>query len=174
MANINDSLPITLKFEGGYGNDPDDPGGETNFGITKKTALAHGYNGDMRKIPMDVVTKIYKVGYWDALKLDDVNSQLFANNAFDCAVNMGTGISAKMMQNAANNVDPDANLTVDGAIGSHTIQAINTITDDEELEQELNTAFADLRGQRYNYLVQRNPVLAKYIKGWMKRCDVNV
>jgi len=36
MANFNQALKKTLVFEGGYVNDPDDPGGETNFGISKR------------------------------------------------------------------------------------------------------------------------------------------
>ena len=173
MANIQDSLNITLAFEGGYVKDPDDPGGETNYGITKNNAIAFGYTGDMHTIPMDVVTHIYKTGYWDVLGLDNIDSQSFANNAFDCGVNMGTGISARFMQESANNIDPNANLSVDGQIGGHTIQAINTITDDENKEADLNSAFAQLRSNRYHTLVQNNPKLAKFLNGWLKRCDVN-
>lgn len=37
-----------LSHEGGYVNHPKDPGGETNWGITKRTAMANGFNGSMR------------------------------------------------------------------------------------------------------------------------------
>src|SRR5690606_17458156 len=66
------ALAHTLPLDGGYSNDVDDLGGETNYGITKKTAMAYGYNGPMKDIPMSVVEDIYKKMFWDVNKLDEV------------------------------------------------------------------------------------------------------
>ena len=53
-----DALKRVLKHEGGYIDHPSDPGGETNFGITKAVARNYGYSGSMRNIPADIVEKI--------------------------------------------------------------------------------------------------------------------
>lgn len=58
-------LKEILKHEGGYVNHPSDPGGETNYGITKATAKANGYTGSMRSIPMSVVERIYAGKFWN-------------------------------------------------------------------------------------------------------------
>ena len=78
--NFQECLNEVLKKEGGYVNDPNDSGGETNYGITKNVAVSFGYNGNMKTIPMDIVAQIYKKKYWDALRLDDI-SVLFPKTA---------------------------------------------------------------------------------------------
>jgi lysozyme family protein len=74
-----DALKRVLKHEGGYIDHPSDPGGETNFGITKAVARNYGYSGSMRNIPADIVEKIYKNQYWDAMSCDNFRSQLHFN-----------------------------------------------------------------------------------------------
>lgn len=88
--NFENALKKILEWEGGYTNDPDDNGGETNYGITKFDALRAGYLDDMKKIPLDIVTSIYKKDYWDSIKCDLLPEyiKLFA---FDTAVHLGVG-----------------------------------------------------------------------------------
>ena len=57
----------TVGIEGGYSNDPDDSGGETNWGITKATAVAYGYTGPMRDMPRETAHGIYLNGWWRCL-----------------------------------------------------------------------------------------------------------
>ena len=59
-----------LRTEGGYVFDPDDSGGETNFGITKDVARAYGYTGCMRDLTRDQAFDIYVARYWDAVRGD--------------------------------------------------------------------------------------------------------
>lgn len=86
--NFERCLKEVLRQEGGYVHDPQDPGGETNYGVTKRTARAHSYNGSMKSIPMSVVERIYRAGYWDAVKADDLPAGLDLA-VFDFAVNSG-------------------------------------------------------------------------------------
>jgi lysozyme family protein len=61
-----------IELEGGYVNDPSDSGGETNYGITKKIAVAYGYTCEMIDMPVEVAFDIYASMYWDVIKGDDI------------------------------------------------------------------------------------------------------
>lgn len=99
-SNFAASLKLVLKHEGGYANDPNDNGGETNYGITHATARAHGYRGSMRDIPMSTVHAIYKQSYWDALKCDNHPAGL-DYCIFDYGVNSGVGRARKVLASLA-------------------------------------------------------------------------
>ena len=106
-----------LEHEGGYVNDPQDPGGETNYGITRTTARAHGYRGDMRAIPMSVVHRIYRRSYWAAVRGDELPRGVDLA-VFDFAVNSGPHRAAEFLQRAVG-VDDD------GKIGPVTLRAVS-------------------------------------------------
>ena len=116
MANFTYSLAKVLKHEGGYANDPNDRGGETYKGITRK------YHGDdlmwkyidkykdecggvnsvfKKKLDADKaianrVANIYKTSYWNPFGLDNVNNQKLADQIFDDAVNRGVSAACKL------------------------------------------------------------------------------
>lgn len=70
--------------EGGYVNDPQDPGGETKYGISKRA-----YPGvDIKNLTLDVAKDIYRRDYWTPLRLDN-RPYREALVIFDCAVNQG-------------------------------------------------------------------------------------
>ena len=93
QANFPDSLKAVLRSEGGFSNDPRDPGGATNFGITQRTydawndTKAHARQS-VRFIGLDEVSAIYKTEYWDAVHGDLLASGL-DYVVFDYAVNSG-------------------------------------------------------------------------------------
>ena len=109
MADFNKAFDKTSMHEGGYVYDPDDAGGETYRGISRK------YNPQWigwetidktrPNIPNNeldpLVRQFYKVGYWDINKLDNF-PQSVANEMFDTGVNMGTGRAAKFLQKSLN------------------------------------------------------------------------
>ncbi|MBM3529042.1 MAG: hypothetical protein FJX62_13210 [Alphaproteobacteria bacterium] len=96
-SNYDEALRRVLGHEGGYVNHPRDPGGETNYGITVAVARQNGYAGPMRDIPMEVVKRIYKAKYWDALRCDELPAGVdYA--AFDYGVNSGVGRSGKVLR----------------------------------------------------------------------------
>jgi lysozyme family protein len=103
--------------EGGYSNNPADPGGETMFGITQRVAEANGYTGAMKDLPRDTAKAIAKRQYWDTLHLDDINPRV-AFQVFDA--NYNGGRAARWLQAAAG-VDQD------GVIGPATIAAVNNL-----------------------------------------------
>ena len=103
-ANFFKSLEIVLKHEGGFVDHPEDPGGATNKGITHKTYsdfLGRPLEdvSELKNIPDEHVQKIYKDGYWDRVKADQLSSGVdFC--IFDWAVNSGPGRAAKALQKA--------------------------------------------------------------------------
>jgi lysozyme family protein len=113
MAASNYAACLTkiLRYEGGYVNDPHDPGGETNYGITVAVARANGYQGSMRSIPMDLVKSIYRKRYWDVVHGDSLPAGLDLC-VFDYAVNSGPGRANPL-------------LTQVNAVGGSTADRIN-------------------------------------------------
>ncbi len=91
-ANFDAALALTLRWEGGYSDNPADPGGATNFGVTRAT-LAHARGRAVSKAEVRALTKaeaaaIYRQLYWDKIVGDSLPSGLDVA-VFDCAVNSG-------------------------------------------------------------------------------------
>ena len=139
--NFDKCLPKLLKDEGGYGNDPNDNGGPTKYGITiydvrryvKKNATAQ----DVRNLTVDQAKDIYKSKYWDALFCDDLPSGV-DYTCFDYGVNSGLGRPRKALEQFKS------------LSGSKLIDAIN----DER------TTFLKRIGVGHN---------AGFLKGWLAR-----
>ncbi|OBU84587.1 glycoside hydrolase family 108 protein [Chromobacterium subtsugae] len=117
MANFNAAFTALIGNEGGYSNNPHDPGGETMWGVTKRVAVAAGYTGAMRDMPLATAQAIAKREYWDKFQCDALPDAL-AFQVLDAAYN--GGFPAKWLQNAVG-VHPD------GHIGQATIQAANAM-----------------------------------------------
>lgn len=101
QSNYAACLKQILKYEGGYVNNPNDPGGETNYGVTKATAKAHGYTGPMRTIPMSVVEGIYAKSFWNtpSYKGDTLDAGVDLA-VFDFGVNSGPSRAGKYLKAA--------------------------------------------------------------------------
>lgn len=114
-----------MGHEGGYVNHPDDPGGETIWGITIATARANGYMGKMRLMKRDQAKEIYRKAYWERAKCAQYNSAI-GFQMFDAAVNHGIGNAIRFLQRAVGVAD-------DGVVGKITLGAINEKTLDDVL-----------------------------------------
>lgn len=99
-----------LLSEGGYTNNPRDPGGPTNWGITLADARLHwkadATAEDVRAMPRSVAVAIYKPKYWDALRCDDLPSGV-DYVVFDYGVNSGIGRAARVYKEFSH-LDPVA------------------------------------------------------------------
>lgn len=141
-----------LGHEGGYSNHPDDPGGETMWGITQRVARANGYLGPMRELPVSLAKSIYKELYWDSVRADEVPRQ--ARYAlFDAAVNSGPVQAVKWLQRAAEVAD-------DGKFGPATLRAVQAY-DPELLE-------ARMLGFRLMFMTELGN-WRSFNKGWARR-----
>ena len=113
---FSEAIAIVLKHEGGYVNDPDDPGGETNYGISNRSYPKY----DIKNLTEEDAKDIYKQHYWDVSKVEKLKDELRLDY-FDMCVNMGQRTAVKCLQKATNNA-PGKMIAVDGRIGPNTIR----------------------------------------------------
>ncbi len=171
MADFDLFLPMVLRFEGGFVNDPADPGGATNKGITLKTftgcaekLLGVEPNLDNLKGLSDSQTgTIYKALYWNAVHGDEIASQNLAAIVCDFYVNAGSH-ATKLLQSVLNSLG--SNLVVDGAIGSSSMQALAAASQDEVYRR-----YKQGRIAYYQDLVQQEPSLGTFLNGWLNRVN---
>lgn len=120
MANFNEAIDKVLKSEGLYSNDPDDNGGETFRGISRKAnpkwigwEIVDSYKvagkNFKNKIQADrtllrLSKEFYKLRYWDCFDLDNEKNQNIANMIFDMGVNAGVSVARKLYNNVQNKV----------------------------------------------------------------------
>jgi lysozyme family protein len=157
--NFEPSLDFLLKSEGGFVNNPKDPGGMTNLGVTAKTWSE--FKGrptsekEMRNLDKDDVAPLYEKKYWDACKCDSLPSGI-DYLVFDFAVNAGPGRAVKVLQKSLG-------LPEDGVIGPATLQTVDT-TD----KNELISRFSEAKKEYYESL----PTFPEFGKGWLERIDI--
>lgn len=118
--NIEKSLKHLLGNEGGYSDNPADPGGKTMYGITERVARSFGYKGEMRNLPIATAVEIYRKNYWVPIKADQLPDDL-RFHIFDAAVNSGVSQAIRFLQRAAG-------VTEDGSIGPKTLSAAADVT----------------------------------------------
>jgi lysozyme family protein len=168
------AIKETLGFEGGFVEDPADPGGATNWGITEEVARYHGYRGEMSDLPQSKAIEIYYKDYWYKNDLHSIAKydERIALELFDTGVNMGTGTAAKFLQRALNCLNREgslfSNLNVDGIIGYATVSVLSKLgrqRDKNTLLKMLNV----LQGARYIELCEKKETNERFVRGWFKR-----
>ncbi len=137
-----------IGYEGGYTLDPKDPGGETNWGISKRAYPAV----DIKNLTRDGAKDIYKRDYWDRAQCDKLPPTL-AFLLFDAAVNSGIGQAIRFLQRAVGVAD-------DGVLGALTLAAVQRL-DNESL-------CARFLGQRLDFMT-RLSTWDYFGKGWARR-----
>lgn len=164
----------TIGIEGGYSNNPADPGGETNWGITIAEARAHGFHGPMRDMSIAAARDIYRQSYWNLLHLSEVDaiSPAVAQEMFDIGVNRGRSVPVPYLQRALNAFNrqgkdyPD--IAVDGLAGAMTIAALRSFIHQRGALGEkvmLHALLAQL-GVGYLEIVEKRPQSEDFIFGW--------
>lgn len=90
-SSFEEATKFIFKREGGYANDPDDSGGETNFGISTNA----NPDIDVKKLTPDTAKQLYKERYWDAIDADNIPEDMRLQ-VYDTAVNMGVGAAKQL------------------------------------------------------------------------------
>lgn len=171
--------PVLKANEGGYVNNPNDPGGETNYGITAETARRYGYGGPMRDLPLTKAIDIYEQHYFIGPKLNSVATlaPALAVKLCDIAVNMGPHYAGEFLQIALNGLNRQgrdyADLKVDGDIGRKTVDALQAYCKARPGtgQMVLIVAVRSLQAARYITLTQTNPKLEDFLYGWLLRAQ---
>ena len=154
--NFEQCLALVLKEEGGYVNDPRDPGGRTNHGVTQKTwesYVGHPVTEmDMMNLTIQDVAPLYKEQYWDKINGDSLPLGIdYAT--FDMAVNSGVGRAAKTLQQVLG-------VAQDGQVGEATISACEAAN-----PREIATGVCE---KRLAFL-QSLPTYDTFGRGWSSR-----
>lgn len=157
MASFEIAVEKTLAHEGGYVNHPDDPGGETNYGISRRSYP----NADIRNLTKEAAVKIYQRDFWLPL-YSDIRYQRIANKIFDMSVNLGVTNSHVIVQKAMRNLGKA--IKVDGVFGPNTLALVNQ-SDPNALLLEM----IRLHVEYYLTRVERKPSQVAFLRGWIRR-----
>jgi lysozyme family protein len=151
--NFDQSFAKLIGHEGGYVNNPADPGGETKYGISKRS-YPHLAIASLTKYDASV---IYHRDFWNAAHCDSLPDEV-RFDVFDGAVNSGVSQSAKWLQGAVGAVQ-------DGSIGPKTIAAARAIPG--------ATVAARFNGQRLKFMTDLK-TWDSFGKGWARRIAKNL
>lgn len=178
---------FTQKWEKGYVNHPNDPGGATYNGVSLRFLKQTGIdvNGDGHIDAKDIralyerndqatVDKIFFNAFWRDPGLDRFNSLHIQTVIYDCNVNTGRTQSAKCLQRALNFVAGGTPLKVDGKIGPKTLGLANELG--QGMGQAVAHSFLEYRQSFHNALVKNSPYpdgrdYRPFAKGWRNRVD---
>lgn len=170
MADVKILAPFILKWEGGFVNHPNDPGGATNKGVTIAVWKSQGYDkdgdgdidvADLKLIDNNDATKILKSNYWNRWFADQIKSQAVANTVVDWVWGSGAW-GVKIPQRLLGLKD-------DGIVGYVTLNKIN-----EVIKKDKDNFLQELYNARFKYLqdiIKRNPKLKVFEKGWNNRMN---
>ena len=154
--NFDKCFELVLEHEGKYVNDPRDPGGRTNMGVTQRAWESYlnrsVTEAEMRALTPNIIKPFYRHQYWDKLKGDQLPAGVdYA--AYDLAVNSGVSRAAKYLQEIAG-------VVADGIIGPKSLEAIAACNPEEVVD-----ALCDMRLE----FLRRLPTFGTFGKGWSRR-----
>ena len=139
-------------------NDPDDPGGETKYGISKRTYPKL----DIKNLTEQQAKDIYYTDWYVPLHLNEIKDLRIAAKVLDTCVNVGKKPGMRIFQQSLR--ERGHNVTVNGIVSGATIEAANRAN-----PEKLLGVLQGRQAAYYRSLIVANPTLAKYAVGWMKR-----
>lgn len=156
-SNFDAALSAVLVHEGGYVNDPQDPGGATNKGVTQGTYDLWRVDHQLpirsvKHITAAEIMALYKHRYWDKVAGDQLPAGL-DYCLFDFAVNSGPSRAARYLQEALG-------VNADGKIGPVTLDAVEVVPAEQLIQAVCNMRLAFLK---------RQPHFPRFGKGWTRR-----
>lgn len=163
MADAKKLKAFILRWEGGYVNDPVDKGGATNKGITLATFRqfygATATVDQLKALTDEQWLHIFRCGFWDKFKADDIANQSVANLCVDWAWASGVGTAVRQVQALLG-------VSVDGIVGAKTLAAIN--------KANQRHLFAKIKSARLRFvenIVKRDTTQRKFLNGWKNRIN---
>lgn len=161
---IKNIINNAIKIEGGYINDSDDYGGETKYGISKRSYP----DIDIKNLTEEQAFEIYKRDFWDKSGIEKLYCFSLNRSIFTLLINIGIPTTIKCLQKAANNLILNCNgyapvLLCDGILGEKTVELVNAYYL-VGMSYPLLTEF-EMQSIDY-YRALKN---SKYIHGWLNR-----
>ena len=164
MSAFDEAFEVVVGLEGGYINDPNDLGGETKYGISKR----YHPNVVIRTLTLGEAKQIYWNEYWNKLLLAQVQDANIATEIFEQAVNLGSVVAVKNAQTSISLIE--GSVIVDGYMGIGTLFALNCLGNRKSAFLKCMTA---LQFNIYRDIVAKNPSQSKFFLGWLKRVNFN-
>ena len=165
------AIEKTLSHEGGYVNDPNDPGGETNWGIAKKFYP----DVDIKNLTREGDIEIYHKDFWIPLHCEDLPENI-ALEIFDTAVNTSQRRAAKILQGSL--ILLGNQVTLDGVIGSQTVTAVSVYPHQDALLKCMNgfqfmvyVLGAASEDEVIQMIRSRKGHVQRYLRGWLARVE---
>ena len=153
-----EAFEYVIENEGEYVDDPHDSGGETKWGICKRSYP----HLDIKKLSLNEVKEIYHRDFWERGKYEDITDTSLAVKLFDLSVNIGTKQSNILIQRALQSVGEA--VIEDGIVGAITLAAIN-----KSPPRELLAALKSESAGYYRLIAAKNPSQKKFLNGWLNR-----
>lgn len=151
--NFDDAFEKLIGHEGGYVNNPADPGGETKFGISRRAYPLE----DIKAMTLGRAKFLYQRDYWGPAGCDAVPDGV-KFDLFDCAVNSGVTAAVRLLQNAVG-------AAPDGILGPLTLQAVNSMP--------VPRLVARFNGWRLAFMAN-TPQWETFSRGWARRIASNL
>lgn len=162
------SIPTVLRHEGGLVDNPNDPGGITNHGVSLRWLKSKGLAGDIdhdgdvdaqdiKLMTVDQASEFYKTFWWDIYHYENIVAQVPATKVFDTAVNMGPMRAHKFAQQIVG-------VPQDGILGPKSFAEINAMP-----SLKFIVAFQTLQANFYRSIVASNPARQEFLTGWLNR-----
>ena len=170
------AVAVVLAHEGGFVDDPADPGGATNWGVSLRFARAQGasidfdidHDGDVdvddiRAMPRETAIEVYRVDWWDRYGFPRFPlPEAVAVKTFDTAVNMGPRRAIRILQECC--TDQGQPVAEDGILGAQTADAAAAC--------DATALLADYRRRQaalYQLIARNNPGQRRFLNGWLAR-----
>ena len=170
------AVSVVLLHEGGLTNNPNDPGGLTDFGISLRFLRAAGIDGNMNRSdhigPEDIraltptkAKSIYYTYFYIKYNINYIQSQMLTNSLLDMAVLMGGQEAIWLLQIPVNKL-VEGKVNIDGLLGQKTLALVNCAN-----SEQLNFNFKDQCRTHFLELVAKNPKLKGFLDGWNNRVN---
>lgn len=153
------AINLVLSDEGGYVNDKQDRGGETKYGISKKSHP----NVDIAFLTRDQAKDIYRKEFWEKGNYDKIQDLALATKVFDIAVNVGVHEANLLLQRALR-ASGRKDIKEDGVIGDIVLSAVNSSN-----PPILIAAFRSETAGYYRKIVGVRKAQQKFLHGWLNR-----
>ena len=162
------TIPLVLKYEGGFTDNPNDRGGRTNMGVTQGFLDTYKERAgvsvdDVRYLKEEDAIELYRTE-WNIYGFGKLDNSNVMKLVYDFAVNSGPLVAIKYLQRILNS--KGKNLAVDGYIGENTNRAANSV-DEKWLVREIQKS----RAEHCDRIVDQDPKQREFIKGWFNRIN---